>query len=90
MQDWQKEILEKEGFNNIKFRVMNYEVYYEVTREARIFANMEDELMATFENFNDAVYYANSECGLDEMHSGYVVRPTQSKQINKNLMNIIK
>ena len=69
---------------------MNYEVYYAVTREAKIFANMEDELMATFENFKDAVYYANYECGLDEMHSGYVVRPTQTKQINTNLMQIIK
>jgi len=69
---------------------MNYEVYYAVTREARIFANMEDELMATFETFKDAVYYANSECGLDEMHSGYVVRSTQTKQINTNLMQIIK
>tara|TARA_R100000935_G_scaffold2113_1_gene6179 strand:+ start:5365 stop:5592 length:228 start_codon:yes stop_codon:yes gene_type:complete len=75
---------------------MNYEVYYAVTREAKIFANMEDELMATFEKFDDAMQYANSECGLDEMHTGYVVRPTRRgvlshlNEINTNLKNIIK
>ena len=35
---------------------------------------MQDELIATFNNFNDAVDMANSETYLDEMHDGYVVR----------------
>ena len=38
------------------------------------YVGMQDELIATFNNFNDAVDMANSETYLDEMHDGYVVR----------------
>ena len=54
--------------------IMTYGVYYVATREAKTFAGMQDELIATFNNFNDAVDMANSETYLDEMHDGYVVR----------------
>ena len=55
---------------------MNYGVYYVATREAKIFAGMQDELIATFEKFEDAIMLSNAEaCHLDEMHDGYVVRP---------------
>lgn len=77
MQDWQNQILEREGFNNTKTKkttIMTYGVYYVATREAKTFAGMQDELIATFNNFNDAVDMANSETYLDEMHDGYVVR----------------
>ena len=54
--------------------IMTYGVFYVATREAKTFAGMQDELIATFNNFNDAVDMANSETYLDEMHDGYVVR----------------
>jgi len=76
-QDWQNQILEREGFNNNKTTnttIMTYGVFYVATREAKTFAGMQDELIATFNNFNDAVDMANSETYLDEMHDGYVVR----------------
>lgn len=53
---------------------MTYGVYYVATREAKLFAGMQDELIATFNNFDDALDMANSETYLDESHDGYVVR----------------
>ena len=53
---------------------MTYGVFYLATREAKVFAGMEDELIASFDNFDDAIMMANSETYLDEMHEGYVVR----------------
>ena len=51
-----------------------YGVFYVATLEAKRFANMQDELIATFDNFDDAIMMANSETCLDEMHEGFVVR----------------
>jgi hypothetical protein len=53
---------------------MTYGVFYVATREAKIFAGIQDELIATLDNFDDAIMIANSETYLDELHEGYVVR----------------
>jgi len=58
----------------MKANETTYGVFYTATREAKVFAGMQDELIATFNNFEDAIFMANSETQLDEMHDGYVVR----------------
>jgi len=57
---------------------MMYGVFYKTTKNARIFAGLKDELIAEFDNFEEAksaCEVENMGGYLDELHSGYVVRP---------------
>jgi hypothetical protein len=52
-------------------------VFYKVTRQGKIFAGLNDELIEKFNNLEDAREFCSHEnmAGyLDELHSGYVVR----------------
>lgn len=54
-----------------------YGVFYKVTRNGKLFAGLNDELIEKFTNHDDAMGCCESlNMGgyLDELHSGYVVR----------------
>jgi len=52
-------------------------VFYKVTKEGKIFAGLNDELIEKFDNIEDAREFCSHEnmAGyLDELHIGYVVK----------------
>jgi len=56
---------------------MMYGVFYKTTKNARIFAGLNDELIEKFDNIEDAREFCSHEnmAGyLDELHIGYVVK----------------
>jgi hypothetical protein len=55
---------------------MKYGVYYMPTRHGKIFANLEPELVASFEKKREAYEHCshmNTHGAIDELHNGYSV-----------------
>ena len=61
--------------NNMKTEIAKWGIYYMPNREGKFFANLKPELQATFEKQDEAIEALPSFVYMDELHSGYSIKP---------------
>lgn len=65
--------------------IVKWGVYYAPTKQGRIFLNLKDELIESFESQDRAIDFCDN-CNmtgyLDELHKGYIVKPIHPEQVN--------
>jgi hypothetical protein len=59
----------------MKNEIAKWGIYYMPNREGKLFAGLKPVLQATFQTQDEAIDALPSFCYLDELHSGYSIKP---------------